>query len=230
MRRLSLTVARVACALLLLYGATAAAQVNRADGFSKLPSGTKVALMPADVELYQLTAGGIPEPRADWTAAAVGFVKELYKARKAKLGAEVVEVADDADEALLELNRLHGAVAGAIAVHHFGILALPTKEQKLDWTLGPGVGAVREKSGADYALFVYIRDSYATGERVAAMIIGAMFGVGLPGGIQAAYASLVDLKTGQIVWFNQLLRPSGDLRERDKAQETLDALLSGYPE
>jgi len=217
-------------ALTLLIAGSALGQPNRAAGFTKLPLGAKIALMPADVELYQLNAGGITEPRADWSMAATGYVKELYKARKAKLGSDVVEVEDDADERLLALNRLHGAVASAIAVHHFGILSLPTKEQKLDWTLGPEVGAVREKSGADYALFIYIRDSYATGERVAVMIIGAMFGVGLPGGIQAAYASLVDLRTGQIVWFNRLIRPSGDLRERDKAQETLDALLAGYPE
>lgn len=217
-------------ALGLWLAGTALGQPNRAAGFSKLPQGAKIALMPADVELYQLDVGGIPEPRADWTTTATGYLKELYKARKARLGSQVVEVEDDADEALLALNRLHGAVAGAIEVHHFGILSLPTKEQKLDWTLGPEVSAVRDKSGADYALFVYIRDSYATGERVAAMIIGALFGVGLPGGIQAAYASLVDLKTGQVVWFNRLFRPSGDLRERDKAQETLDALLAGYPE
>jgi hypothetical protein len=214
----------------LLVAGSACGQTNRAAGFEKLPPGARVALMPADIELSQLNAGGITEPRADWTAAAIGYVKELYKARKAELGSQVVEIEDDADEALLDLNRLHGAVAGAIAVHHFGMLALPTKEQKLDWTLGPGTSAVREKSGADYALFVYVRDSYATGERVAAMVIGALFGIGLPGGIQAAYASLVDLKTGQVVWFNRLLRASGDLRERDKAQETLDALLQGYPE
>jgi hypothetical protein len=57
----------------------------------------------------------------------------------------------------------------------------------------------------------------------------AVLGVGLTGGTQIAYASLVDLNTGRIVWFNHLLRASGDLRESDPALETLDALLKGFP-
>jgi hypothetical protein len=47
--------------------------------------------------------------------------------------------------------------------------------------------------------------------------------------MQVGYASLVDLNTGQILWFNRLVRGSGDLREADKATETLDALLANFP-
>jgi hypothetical protein len=49
------------------------------------------------------------------------------------------------------------------------------------------------------------------------------------GGAQVGYASLVDLNTGQVVWFNRLQRGSGDLREADKAGETLNALLQQFP-
>ena len=31
--------------------------------------------MPVDVELFSLSAGGVAEPRADWTAAALGHMK-----------------------------------------------------------------------------------------------------------------------------------------------------------
>jgi hypothetical protein len=46
--------------------------------------------------------------------------------------------------------------------------------------------------------------------------------------MQQGYASLVDLETGRVVWFNHLLRGSGDLREPEKAAETLDVLLSNW--
>jgi len=54
-------------------------------------------------------------------------------------------------------------------------------------------------------------------------------GVILTGGVQVGYASLVDLETGQVVWFNRLARAQGDLREPQPARESMDALLQGFP-
>lgn len=211
--------------------ASAQQRANRAPGFGKLDPGTKVAIMPADIELFEVSAGGIFEPRAEWTTAAQQHVRNAYQARKTKMGLQVVDLDDDTSEPVLELNRLHGAVSGAIANHHFGMMVLPTKEDKLDWSLGPGVAQVREKTGADYALFTFIRDSYVSAERKAAMVIGALFGIGIAGGgIQFAFSSLVDLRTGQVVWANRVLRASGDLREAAPAQETIDTMLTGLIE
>jgi len=77
-----------------------------------------------------------------------------------------------------------------------------------------------------------VRDSYASAERQAAMVGIAILSLGraVPlGGVQLGYASLVDLNTGQVVWFNRLQRGRGDLREGDKAAETLNALLAEFP-
>ena len=57
----------------------------------------------------------------------------------------------------------------------------------------------------------------------------ALLGIGISLGVQTGYASLIDLNTGRVVWFNRLMRPSGDLREPDKADETIDALLREFP-
>jgi hypothetical protein len=111
------------------------------------------------------------------------------------------------------------------------MFALPTKNEKLDWTLGAGVEYVRKKTGADYALFTVIRDSYASSDRKAAMVVAALFGVGLaPGGMQFGFCSLVDLRTGQIVWANRVIRATGDLRTAEPAQETIDTMLEGLIE
>jgi hypothetical protein len=61
------------------------------------------------------------------------------------------------------------------------------------------------------------------------MIALAVLGVGVSGGTQTGYASLVELETGRVLWFNQLLRASGDLREAEKAVETIDTLLGNFP-
>ena len=204
---------------------------NLAPDFSSLPKGATVVVMPTDIELFSISGGGVPEPRADWTEAASKHFKAALLEKKKSFGLGSVELNEkDADD-LAEVNAMHAAVARSIAMHHFGpsVLQLPTKDGKLDWSMGESVRGVKTKTGADYALFSWVRDSYASGERVAAMIGLALLGVGISGGVQTGYASLVDLNTGRILWFNRLVRASGDLREADKATETLNALLDQFP-
>lgn len=228
-----LSTARIALFLsFALAGAVCAQPANLAPGFDALPKNAKVVIMPTDIELFLVSAGGVLEPKADWTDAASRHFKAALLEKKKSLGASTVELSEkDADE-LAEVNALHAAIARAISLHHFGMssLNLPTKAGKLDWSMGEPVRVIREKTGADYALFSWIRDSYASSERIATTIVLALFGIGVsPGGAQIGYASLVDLNTGQVVWFNRLMRGYGDLREPEKAAETLNALLTGFP-
>ncbi len=202
-----------------------------APGFSKIPKGSTVLIMPSDIELYSLSAGGVPEPKADWTEAATRYFAKALIEKKNKFGLNTVTLTTQDADATAELNALHGAVAQAINLHHFGpsSLHLPTKADALDWSLGESVQVLREKTQADYAVFTWVRDSYASAERKAAMIAMAIFGVGLTGGMQVGYASLVDLRTGRILWFNKLTSGTGDMRELDKARNTVDNLLDKFP-
>lgn len=190
------------------------------------PAGASIVLMPPDIELFEISAGGVTEPRADWTETASRHLREGLRARNP----EWKEFSGDDDPAVGEVVKLHRAVSEAIVVHHVGSLKLPTKEGRLDWSLGPDAALLRARTGADYALFTWIRDTYASDARKATMLVGALFGAALLGGRQLAYASLVDLRSGQVVWFNRMRRMSGDLRESEAARETLDALLSGFPQ
>lgn len=204
--------------------AFALAQPTLAEGFAPLPTGARIVLMPADIELFEISAGGVLEPRADWTARAA---HHLAQGLRQRLGA--APFVDDGDEAVMALTRLHSAVSRAVIVHHFGALKLPGKEGRLDWTLGPQAALLKRKTGADYALFAWVRDSYASDGRKAAILLGVLFAALMPGGSQQAHASLVELQTGRIVWFNRLARPGGDLRSPEQARESLDALLAGFP-
>ena len=190
------------------------------------------ALALANNHTMDLSAGGLLEPKADWTEAATRHFKAALVERKKSFGAATVELTERDQDEVAEINALHAAVARSIAAHHFGLgfLRLPTKDDKLDWSMGEAVRIIKDKTGANYALFTWMRDSYASSERIAATVLLALLGVGLaPGGAQIGYASLVDLNTGQVLWFNHLMRGMGDLREADKAKETLEALLAQFP-
>lgn len=202
-----------------------------APGFTQLPKAARVVIMPVDVELYSLSAGGVAEPRADWTTAALGHMKAAVTARIGATGLNATTMEDAEADEFAEQVGLHAAVARSIALHHAtgGIWALPSKNGRLDWSFDDSMKPLQEKTGARYALFIYVRDSYASAERKAAMAALALLGVVLSGGTQSGYASLVDLETGRVLWFNRLLRASGDLREGAAAAESMAALLTGFP-
>lgn len=234
---------RAAAAALLaafaMWGTAAEAQTpsrNLAPGFSARAVGSKLVIVPADIELFSLSGGGVVEPRADWTEAAQKHFHTALMARKDVASGDIQQLKEAELDEFGQLNALHGTVAEAVFVHHMMKMpALPTKNDALDWTLGEAVAPLRDRTSADYALFFWVRDSYASAERKAAMVamtvVGALLGMAIvpAGGQQIAYASLVDLKTGRIVWFNNLARASGDLREAQAADETVEALLKTFP-
>ncbi len=57
----------------------------------------------------------------------------------------------------------------------------------------------------------------------------AILGAGVRGGQQVGFASLVDLRSGDIVWFNVMARGTGDLREAEQALDASRVLLSELP-
>ncbi len=202
-------------------------------------AGSVVVIEP-DIELTLVTAGGMQEPRREWSEQA----RRLYPAAVARLLAlnatdqkPDFDIPDDLPppSRLGQVIRLNEAVATSIAVYTRPGSYLATKNQTLDWTLGPGVEELRKATGADYALFTYVRDSYASDGRNALRILGFIAGaamgtvVDIGGGQLVGVATLVDLRTGQVVWFNLLAKQSGDLREPGGADRAVAQLLGGIP-
>jgi hypothetical protein len=193
----------------------------------------RILVLPVDVELFELSFGGAPLPRQDWTVAAR---ENMNAALKAHFGDRSIAVTfhdgELEDEETAKLMRLHASIGLSIKSHQYdGPDQLPTKKGRFDWTMGPEVRRLARSDQADYVLFVHVRDSYSGGGRVAAQVLAAvLFGVALPGGIQNGFASMVDLNTGNFVWYNRLLRDSGDLRTEAPAKETIVVLLTGMPQ
>lgn len=220
---------RLLLAILWTCAPALVAQSHLAEGVRALPAHAAIVVMPPDVELFSLTAGGVPEPKADWTAAAVQNLQEVLRQRSAGSGASFVTLAPGGGDRLAEVTRLHQAVARAIRQHHFGNWKLPSKGGRLDWSIGEGAAVIKDLTPADYALFIYYRDSYATAGRKATAVVYAALGVGIHLGAQIGYASLVDLKTGRVLWFNELAKGTGDLRELEPARKSLADLLNEFP-
>ena len=218
--------------------ACATTRQQSAGGFHPPPPGYHVIVMQPDVAVGEVTAGGVVEQREDWTNQGRDSVLKALAAQEAAQGAvaKIAATVEDAGwdpAATRDLIALHRAVGEAIGTHKYGLLQLPTKKDRFDWTLGEQAVAFGTATHYDYALFVYARDSFASGGRVAVQVMGvlgcALTGICVVagGGQQAAYASLVDLKTGDVVWFNVIHSASGDIRTPEGASELVSKLFAG---
>ncbi len=210
---------------------------NQASGDFKPPQGDyRVIVMRPDIAVSLLTAGGTLEPREDWTNTARENVLAAVKKQQLSKGG-TTKVATTRDEAggspeqVLELERLHEAVGLSIKLHKYlPYAALPTKKDRFDWTLGDSAVQYGKASGYDYALFLFARDSFSSGGRAAIQALGFLgCAVGFcmipSGGIQQGFASLVDLKSGNVVWFNYLVSEVGDIRTPVGANDMVKRLL-----
>lgn len=196
-----------------------------------------IVLMPFDMQLSLLSAGGVPEPRADWTEAAEKHLLEAIRSERQAKNVRLTVFEDkqtnqEEEQLVFQLQKLHGVVGQQILIHQYTNpqMQLPSKEGRFDWSLGPAAKALKEKTQSDYALFVWVRDSYTSGGRVAVILLAAALGVAVPGGQQVGFASLVDLENGNVVWFNLLARGNGDLRSPEGAADTARVLLSQLPQ
>ena len=217
--------------LMLLTGCTTTSNIKQVDRLDAVEEDPVILIMTPDVKYYLLTAGGVSQPHADWTEAArINFsnaLKDYADERDIKI---ILPAADQQlSDAEITYQKLYSAVGASILIHHFGYMKLPTKQESFDWSLGPGTKAIAEKYGANYALFSYYRDYQASEGRVAFAVLAAVAGVGMSTGHESGFASLVDLRTGEIVWFNKVTTGAGELRKEDGARATVDVLFEGMP-
>jgi hypothetical protein len=224
--------------LVLMLGLSGCATTQQmSDKAYQAPSSDyRLIVMEPDVQVSVLTAGGMLELREDWTKQAHGHVLKALQEQQQSRGGQITvatsrEEAGGDPQALIELTHLHAAVGQAIKVHKYSGLVLPTKKAQFDWTLGELAVSYGAASSYDYALFLHGQDSFSSGGRVALQAVsflGCVVGVCVmpQGGMQIAFASLVDLKTGQVIWFNVLTSGVGDMRTESGAKSMVDKLLT----
>ncbi len=206
----------------------------------------KLLVLRPDVSVGSLTTGGMVEPRADWTEQARTNIIAALRAQQLQRGGKVQilerrnQLAGVDDQEVADFERLFNAVGNSIVLHKYLGEYLPTKRGKgLEYTLGEDAVRLGRKTGYDYALFLHAEDQVASTGRIALGVLGVagcFVGFCAPnigGATQLDYAGLVDLKTGEVVWFNVVRAGSqipgisfGDLRTPAGAAQMVDRLLN----
>ena len=208
-----------------------------------------IAVLPSDVKVYQIDAGGVREEMAEWsTRARTNIATALESELSGKLKAAVKSLPEESfteEKAHLEdTQALYSAVSAMILIHTYINPNLPAfffeeKLKNFDYSLGTEVSSLA--SGADALLLLNAQDHVWTAGRQALQALGIILGIGagvatgvaviprLTGGT-GIRAALIDSNTGDILWINAVGAGGGtDLRDPASARDMVGQLFKDFP-
>jgi hypothetical protein len=231
----------VLCSMVLVGCATSQTSVHRdlaqrAD--RALPR--NVLLLPVEIRVHEISVGGVVEKVDDWSdqasANAHRYVKSL-----ANTGAafEVIEAPALSPEDKTQLDQhvaLYEVVAGSAELARKSqISAWRERAKDFDYTLGPGLKPLADHTGIDAAMILTGTDYISSAGRKAAMamgvVLGALTGVMIVprGGISFVSVGVVDMRTGNLLWFATDQSGTTDLRNEQDMHRLLDQMFETYP-
>jgi hypothetical protein len=194
------------------------------------------AVLPPNITLNSLGAGGIAEKRDDWTDTARAHARAYLESKAAR---RIVYLADlparqeFADE-LAEVQGLFRLIdLNLLLTYTPQMVVPPTAYQSFDFSVG-SIDRICEAAGADALLLIGGVDDIFAADRKAlaalALVAGAFTGVYMaPSSGEAHISAALIARDGTILWWNWVPGGIGDLRKPEGVQTTLDRLLSTLP-
>lgn len=210
------------------------------DLAQRLSPGKTLALLPPDVKVYELGAGGVPELMDDWSALGRRHAADALARTLAERNFTIKEfIPDPTDTRLVEtledVRALVEAVRSAVMIHTYHPnLTIEEKRQNFRYSVGP-LPELADATGADALVFVSGVDHISTAGRKALMVLGVLVGAaagvyaGPAAGVSQLTAVVVEPRTGDVLWFNLAAAGGGaDLREADSVAPLAKTLLTGF--
>ena len=193
-------------------------------------------LIPPDVRIYELSAGGVRELRDDWCVIGkdrvLSALTDCFAGKECKI--TCLSADDEIKEELEDIKALYRAISVSIRLHTYGPFLFPEKQNNFDYSIG-SIEQLLEKLGADALIFVHGEDEISTGGRKALIVLGAIASgitganVYVRGGITVVSVALVDA-SGTILWYNMRgSQGAHDLRDTASAAGLVQNILSTFP-
>jgi hypothetical protein len=195
----------------------------------------KVVLLPADIVVNELTAGGVVEEVPAWSEQARKAISTALSRFASKShhfeNIPLPELSQKEQEKLEAELAFYDVVGGtAYEVTRNPDKAWRHKLAHFDYSIGNGLNFIRQKTGADAGIIVTAVDFVPTAERKAMWVAASAFGASIWMGNPIVFASIVDLETGNILWMNFALEGSySDLRDQKDADSMIEKLFKLYP-
>lgn len=220
--------------VLLLIGCTSTNPTVKAGVSGTVVRGSTVLLMEPDIVCTELGADDSEVKNAEWTRAAEESVAAALADFMAEHDTRLVPY--DVGGLPPERLRQHQPALQALGGVATPTAAAPAQPVQVSTPRVELLAPLREDFGADYALSVFLRQSFQTpGHLAMRYSLGLLLGpiwAPMPGTGQFGYASLVDLRTGEVIWVNSIAtggETMADVRTRDAAKATVAELMTDCP-
>jgi len=220
----------IVLSVIILSGCSSNKAIVAIDYFP--PQTKTIVLLESDIELSEHTVGGMLVPKSDWTKLAKENLNKAIQNKLNSIRANVKNISENnaLDQKGIQLMKTMAAMGNTVLIHNFiANASLPTKKDNPVWSMGKETSYLKQKYNADYGLFFFVRDQFTSDARQATKIFAALLGIQMAAAIQQAYAGIVDLENGKLVWFNHLLKTSGDTRTQKGANEMIFELMKDMP-
>jgi hypothetical protein len=195
-----------------------------------------IAMLPSEVKISELSAGGISELRDEWSAAGKQNTERAILGILNENRARAVLLQPEAQmkREIEDIMPLFKAVMSSIYTHAYvgqgNPNVFPGKLEKFDYSIG-SLERIVGKHRIDGILIVFGEDEISSTGRKALRIVQAInpFGEAQRSGVTVVAAALVD-KSGDILWFNSYAESGGyDLRNYESARDFVRIVLRTFP-
>ena len=194
-----------------------------------------LGVLPPDIKIYELSAGGVTELRDDWSATGretvLSGLADVLNERGVTL--KSLTVGREMQAPVDDLTALYRAVSYSIVEHTYKNFPFQTKLENFDYSVG-SVDDLLKKYQSDAFLLVYGIDEISTTGRKALRGVGLVLGsvTGQPvlsQGTTALNVALVD-RSGAILWYKIAGQDGGyDLRDPKSARAFVRRLVADFP-
>jgi len=224
----------------LLQGCMVSQPTHRAspDLLAKLPAIKTVVILPPQVDVLHVEAGGIPEKMDEWTdEARKQLTDALVRSFKYRFGnVEVLSPADalspDMRDNLEETEALFGVVDREAVEHTYAVMdangnpasSSDLFKEQVDnfvYSLGREVQEIRKEADAIVLLrgTVIVKSTGLKALDLAEAIVTGVLSKGrrvsvAPSGFVNVRGAFVDAKTGNVLWFNYAVTSGREVTSR----------------
>lgn len=191
-------------------------------------------VLPPDVKIYELSAGGVTGEQAEWSALAKShfqkYLDELdWESRPSRLvAAEELENQAEMKE-MLDLAQIVGMSAALVTSPVTGT-GFTHKRTDFRYSVG-NCGEILDDLGGDALVIVTATDQYETSGRQALQLLGlaATIATGVAimpaGGVGTVTLMVVD-REGQVLWHSyRVFGQDKDFRNEAHVRQVLDAFM-----
>ena len=203
------------------------------------PGAKRIVVLPVEFTVYEKSVSGI-EAVPDWSEraqfalndAAAGMLRQDNR-----FDIVTMPTFQGETEALLrEHVEFFKIVTDCVTnVIQYGGKAWQEKRTNFDYTLGDGLAFLADAAQADYALIVVGAQIKQTGGSIFMQVLAAAGGYAVAGGGTFVAIGVVNLRTGDLAWFNwkmggELFGMTGsDVREPATALAVVTKMFEEYP-